>query len=430
MTFLCAVLFFLVPDRPNMSKSFIRSVGSVFTGALIAQLIPIVGTLVLARIFSPESFGVFSVWLGAVLFLGVVLTCRFETSLAIEDDGQPRQAAVVMIQITIGMMSLAAAVLVLLAAFAGIDALTRLPVALLVASVPTAAMVAATQTLQNWAAADGRYRQLTIMRIAQATAIVLLQIVIGLAWTDAVGLGCGYFIGVCFGLLVCIMLMPIQKTQGPSLKVALRAYWKKRRRFAAYSLPADAVNAAASQLPVLIVAARFGAEAAGLLAMAIRMLGAPMSLLAASVLDVFKRHAGQAYRERGECVKEYAHAFRILVGVAALSGIAILVAAEPIFDIAFGQAWLGAGTMAIWLLPRFSLGFVASPLSYMAYIAEKQHIDLLWQLALLIMTFLTLMLANSEKSAVVSYSVGYGLLYLIYIGLSYNYSLGAIKARG
>lgn len=410
-----------------MAKSFLRNVGLVFSGTLIAQLVPIVGTLVLARIFDPASFGVFSAWLGAVFFLGIILTCRFETSLAIEADGQPRRVAVVMIFITIAIMSLAASILIGLAALAGLDAMSRLPAALLAAALPTAALVAATQTLQNWAAADGRYRHLTIMRIAQATSIVLLQIVIGLIWADAVGLGYGYLTGACFGLIVGIVLMPLERKRCTGLKTELLTYWRRHRRFPTYSLPADTVNVAAAQLPVIVVAARFGAEAAGLLAMAIRMLGAPMSLLSASVLDVFKRHAGQAYRERGECRVEYVHAFWILVGVAAVAGVVIAFGAEPVFVLALGEGWIGAGTMALWLLPRFIIGFVASPLSYMVYVAGKQHLDLMWQLALLAMTMATLFLIDSSQWALVSYGVGYGGLYMVYLFMSYRFSFGSSR---
>ena len=408
-----------------MQIKFIRNVGSVLTGSLIAQLIPIVGTLVLARVFDPAAFGIFSAWLGGVLFLAVVLTCRFETSLAVEADGHPRRSGVAMTLVTIGLTSLLAAVLMWLGVILGLDALTRMPVVQLASVVPTAALVAATQTLQNWAAADGRYRHLTIMRVVQAGAIVLLQIAIGLMWPDSAGLGYGYLAGALFGFVVGIMVMPLHVCLCLGLKRQLLSFWSSHRRFPVYSLPADAVNTAAGQLPVLLVAVRFGSEAAGLLAMAMRMLGAPMSLLAASVLDVFKRHAGQAYRERGECRLEYLDAFRILVVIAVAAAVTIVLGAEPIFAAVFGEVWLGAGTMALWLLPRFAIGFVSSPLSYMVYIAGKQQLDLIWQLALLAMTLVTLLLIDSQQWALMSYGLGYGALYLVYLLMSYQFSLGS-----
>ena len=65
-----------------MSKSFIQSVASVLTGTFVAQVIPVIGTLVLARIFKPSSFGIYSTWLGFVLFLSVVMRGRIEMALA------------------------------------------------------------------------------------------------------------------------------------------------------------------------------------------------------------------------------------------------------------------------------------------------------------------------------------------------------------
>jgi O-antigen/teichoic acid export membrane protein len=407
-----------------MSKGFIRSVGSVFTGTLIAQLIPIVGTLVLARIFDPASFGFFSAWQGAVLFLGVVLTCRFEVTLAVEADGAPRRSAVAMTLLTIALCSLVAIILLVLGCLLGAQERTGFPVALLILFVPVAALVSGMQTLQNWAAADGRYRQLSVMRITQSTSIVGVQICVGMLSPDASGLALGYFAGALTGFLVSWFLEPMARNDFVTPWLRLRAFWREKKRFPMFSLPADSVNAAAAQLPVLLVTARFGAEAAGLLAMALRMLGAPMSLLAASVLDVFKRHAGQGYRERGECRAEYLHAFRILLGVASLAAIAIAFGAEPIFALAFGDAWLGAGTMALWLLPRFAIGFVASPLSYMVYVAGKQQLDLVWQVTLLGMTLVTLSFAPTAKDALISYGVGYGGLYLLYLAMSYRFSLG------
>jgi hypothetical protein len=73
----------------------------------------------------------------------------------------------------------------------------------------------------------------------------------------------------------------------------------------------------------------------------------------------------------------------------------------------------------------FTLRFVASPLSYVFYVANKQHIDLIWQCCLLIMTIATLTLANSGHNALFIYSAGYSMLYLIYIALSYHFSKGS-----
>src|SRR3546814_7653118 len=62
-------------------------------------------------------------------------------------------------------------------------------------------------------------------------------------------------------------------------------FWKQQRKFPMFALPAATINTVSAQLPVLIVASRFGTEFAGYLAMSLRLIGAPVTLLGRSVLD-------------------------------------------------------------------------------------------------------------------------------------------------
>ena len=409
-----------------MSKGFIKSVVAVLTGTLVAQVIPVIGTLVLARIFNPASFGLYSTWLGFVMFLGVVLTCRFEMALAVESDGQPRCWAALAIMKTIGITSLFTLLVLGVTMLLKLEFLDKFSLGLLVILIPAAALLAGTQTLQNWAAADGRYRHLSLMRIFQAGSVVGFQVGFGLLASNPFELASGYLAGTLVGLLVGLLLFPPKAGDSISIgsRESLPDFWRRQRRFPAFSLPADAVSAATAQLPIVLVAARFGSEAAGLLAMALRMVGAPMTLLSASVLDVFKRHAAQAYREKSECRAEYLHSLGLLFIVAAGASIAIALFARPFFAKLFDASWSNAGIITLLLLPRFSIGFIASPLSYVVYIVGKQHIDLIWQLALLSMTLMALLLPSTFNAALLFYSVGYGLLYVVYLWMSYHFSCG------
>lgn len=411
--------------KPVLDRQFLRSVSSVIGGTVLAQAIPILGTLVLAYIFDPASFGMFSTWLGGVFLLAVVLTCRFESSLAIQEDGHSREKAVIFTLATIVILSLVAGGGIFFGVMLNIEILSRFSPALIYIATPAAAAIAITQTLLNWAAADGRYRHLTMMRVSQAALIVLFQVIFGIFSPSAKGLAFGYLVGVIASCIFGFKLVSIRFDWPMSFIQSVCDFWKRNSRFPMYALPADAISTATAQLPVVLIASRFGMDAAGLLAMALRLLGAPMALLSAAVLDVFKRHAGKAWRERGECRNEYLQALRVLTIIAVIATLSIALFAEGFFQIAFGNAWVGAGIVALYLLPRFAIGFVASPLSYMIYIANKQPIDLLWQAVLLVMTLVTLLFADSLKNSLLIYGFGYAILYCFYIFISYRLSLGA-----
>ena len=158
--------------------------------------------------------------------------------------------------------------------------------------------------------------------------------------------------------------------------------------------------------------------------MTMRILGAPIGLLGKSVLDVFKRHAASSFRDHGECRSDYVQTFKVL-GLGSLAfSLVMAISSETLFAVAFGETWRASGVIAVWLLPLFALRFMASPLSYMAYIAGKQHVDLFWQIALLGMTLASLNIPQRYDLALQAYSAGYSVLYVIYLALSYRFSLG------
>ncbi len=403
---------------------FWPSVVSVLTGSVLAQLIPVLGTLIIARQYAPTEFGIFSAWLGIVLMLAVAFTARYETAIAIEPDGEPRKVAVVSTLLTTLFFACATFVILIIAILINIAWIDKVPTILLVASIPTALVIAAMQTWQSWAAAEGKYRQLSAMRIIQAASVTILQIGAGVFYATANTLGIAYLVGVIIGLVFSIILMPISGVSTQITLSMIEKFCNKHRKFPIFSLPADTINTAAAQLPVLIVASRFGAETAGLLAMTIRMLGAPVGLLGKSVLDVFKRHAASSFRERGECRDDYIKTFKVL-GLGSIVFCLIMVfSSEALFAAAFGEAWRDSGKIALWLLPLFALSFVASPLSYMVYIAGKQHLDLIWQITLLCMTLLTLYIPQRHDIALQLYGFGYSMLYVVYLIMSYRFSLG------
>ena len=115
----------------------------------------------------------------------------------------------------------------------------------------------------------------------------------------------------------------------------------------------------------------------------------------------------------------------MLAAGALMATAVVMVACEQAFALAFGAPWRTAGAIAIWLMPMFALRFVASPLSYLFYVAAKQHVELAWQLSLLTMTVATLLVPEDYRTALQAYALGYSALYVIYLFLSYRFSLGS-----
>lgn len=139
---------------------------------------------------------------------------------------------------------------------------------------------------------------------------------------------------------------------------------------------------------------------------------------------MFKRRASESWRAIGSCRGPFIETFLVLAAGSTVATLVFWFSGEQIFMLAFGQRWREAGVAAVTLLPLFALRFVASPLSFTFYIAEKQHIDLIWQLGLLAMTLVSLSAFGLYESTLRAYAIGYGGFYVVYLVLSYRFSAG------
>lgn len=191
-------------------NSFWKNVTSVFAGVFIAQLIPIIGSLFIARIFIPEVFGDFSVWLANTTILATLLTLRFETALAIVEDGEKRVKAVFY---TFGISLLISLILgISLLLLLLINRFVPLPFSInttsFLLSIMGALALAGNQIWQSWAAAEGFYKKLTAMRLVQAVFLVVLQILLGLQAPNTMSLMAGFTISGLLSFLMILILMP------------------------------------------------------------------------------------------------------------------------------------------------------------------------------------------------------------------------------
>jgi O-antigen/teichoic acid export membrane protein len=191
-----------------------------------------------------------------------------------------------------------------------------------------------------------------------------------------------------------------------------------------YSLPADSVSSFVAQLPVLIVGGRFGLDVAGQLAMTLKMMAAPVGLLGRAVQDVFKRRAAIDFARLGNCAELYKKMFAVLLPGGILFIVITVGIGEELFVLVFGEEWRQAGEYAVWLSPNFALGFIVSPLSYIVYIVNRQYVDLMWQITLLMTILLALLTPDNTMGALLAYSCAYSLMYLAYIVITYRLSLG------
>ena len=402
------------------APTYWKHVLTVLGGAMGAQALPLLAAPLITRLCSPAEVGAFSVWLGVVAVAAIVATLRLEAAMIL-DHGTEHQAtcfSVVAWSATLIALALTAAGLT--AHALGMPLVSRWSWLALLTVGLGAWLTAYLQTTLAYATSKNAFGQAAKAKIWGAGSIALFQVGLLALGTGGVALITGQLAGLAVGLVAATVLLAPPR---PRLQLLpdqrQRRYLQRHSAFWRFSLPSNLLNVVVGQLPLFMIGARHGALAAGLYALTQRVLAAPISLLASSVLEVFKRQSVHDFQTQGNCREAYGYTFKVLALLGIAPAMVLLLFSPQLFAWVFGETWRPAGELARILAPLCFLNFIASPLSYVFFVAGKQKIDLVWQVALFAMTITSFLVPGTLQASVTLYATGYSLLYLVYLAMSW-----------
>lgn len=411
-------------------SAYARNVLTLMTGTTLAQAIPIAISPILTRLYNPEEFGRFALYMAVAMIASVLATGRYELAILL-----PRQDK--------DALHIAALAMALSIAISGLLLLVVLffahPIAALLGDVALAPwlywvpastlLLGLYQSLNYWSNRKAQYKRLAISRTVQSGSAALAQLGSGYAGSGAVGLVGGQITGQVLATSVLARLIwredhGLIRALHPLRSLALA---KKYINFPKYLIVAHGFNTASGQMPVLLLSALFNTATAGFFTLTQRVMAAPMALVAGALGDVFRQEASQAYVHRGQCKAIYQKSFKRLLLISVGPFTVFFFVAPALFAWVFGEQWRVAGEYAQILTPMAFLQFITSPLSSMYMIAEKQKFDLLWQICLLALvatSFFGGKVFSDERFALAIFSGSYCLMYSINGVISYFLATG------
>lgn len=398
---------------------FWRNVATVMSGATGAQALTLLAAPLLTRLCTPAEMGTFSVWLGVITVASLVATLRVENAMVIDHEkGQQR--------LCFSVVAYFATLLALVLTFGSLCACVLGLPPLETVSWGQMAMVglatwitANVQTTLAYAASHRRFGTAARIKLLQAGTIAASQLALLYAGVDGAALLAGQLIGLGVGLLAGrLLLSPPRARMRLLLDREQRDYLVKHQAFWRYSLPSSLLNTVVGQLPLFMIGIHHGALAAGLFALTQRVIAAPTALIATSVLEVFKRQAVHEFESVGNCHEVYRSTFRALMLLALPPTLVLLLFSPELFGWLFGDNWRPAGELARILAPLCFLNFVASPLSYVFFVAGKQKMELFWQMALFVVTVAVFVTPLTLHQSLFAYVLGRSILYVVYLYMS------------
>ena len=341
-----------------------RAVATLLAGGVLAQALPLLLGPWLTRLYSPEQFGHYHLFLAVAANISVVACARYEFALPMAtDDLQAQALRSLCHRLLAGTVALTALAAVAWAWWLGAVWPLWLPVAVAALGGLSLASLNATRAQ--------RFRRLAGARVLQHGGGALLQTLAGLLHTGLAGL----IIGPIAAALAAWALIGATWQRGvPALAGAWREAARRHRHFPLLNTPHAFLGALQDTLAVALVAASLGPAAAGAWGLALRYLKAPATLVGSALSQVlYPQLAALAALPARPALggpTGVTPAGRALVlrsmGLLALCAAPLVLllwlVGPALFAWAFGPDWADAGALARALALYIGLHFVASPL--------------------------------------------------------------------
>lgn len=363
--------------------SFAQNFAVTFSGTAAVAAIGLLVTPIMARIYPPESYGLFAVFNTIVANVMLFSTLAY-TNAFLLPQLEKRFHALVQLSFLLAVGALALML--------GAVALFRAPLLRLLNAealgdwiyvAPFSVFLYNMSLIMNsWYLRTKDFRKRAGIDVSTSLGGRALTLGAGLLLH---GTSTGLLLGDIFSKIASVGTMYFSGVHRQVGAVwhsfawaRVKAVASEYREYPFFVLPTGYLNSLAGQLPILFLTSSFGTTAVGLYAFSVSLLELPISLIGSAVAPVFLQKATQIYQQEPERLKQLClDLYNKLFYLGLLPFGIITVYGDWIFRFAFGARWEQAGLFTAYLGYFYVFKLASYATSPIYAVFRKQQIVLL-----------------------------------------------------
>lgn len=351
----------------------------LLSGTGFAFMVSYLAKLVLLKLYAPADFGVFAFVVAVVGILAPLVSLRYEDALMLPEEDR-RSAHLLLL--TLGLLAVAC-VLLSVGSFFGEEIAAVFGDPAVVGWVWTIPILLflnrSAKITELWMSRKNRFGTISAGQVVQSSTMTGIRIGWGLVRPSPAGLIFGFALAFAASLSFYTrrLVRSLREALGSGFdRNLLREVAGRYRKFPLFTMPASLLGNTVSQVPVLLLLFFFNSEVLGIYSQAVAVLSIPLSQVGAAVSQVFFVRAVEASRAAElDQLSERVH--RRLVAMAFFPACLVMIAGGDLFEFLFGATWRASGEYLIYLAPWIMLSTVASPLTRIFDVLERQKLELL-----------------------------------------------------
>lgn len=413
-------------------KPFVRNVIILSSGTAAAQIIGMILSPIITRLYGPEAYGLMGTFTAIISIITPVAALTFPIAIVLPKHDREAKG---LIQLSV-LASIALSIIIglfLLVFHQPIISLFNLEdIADYLYLIPLVVLCAGfLQVIEQWLI---RTRQFGISaKVTFLQAIIVNGGKVGVGFFNPVASVLIMFSAITEGLKAILMLFLTRKLNSKLIfrsigkeKISIKYLVNKYKDFPLYRAPEVSLNALSGSLPILLLTFFFGPASAGFYSIGKTVLNIPSQLIGKSVGDVFYPRISEA-ANKGENLTHLIRKATLALGAVGFIPYGIVIIFGPwLFGIVFGEEWVTAGEYARWIALWSFFGFMNQPSVKALPVLSAQSFQLKYTIFMLITRVLVLALGfyvfSSDVIAVALFGVSGAILNLGLILITINLS--------
>ncbi len=390
---------------------FQKNIATLFSGTLLAQLINVIGALFLAKIYAPEFYGAYSVFLSFVSILTIVNSLKLEYVIITDKSEEKSNNMVNAILIIVLIVS--AIHLFLFALFEDFFFKHGIIYIILLLSSITSIFLSNAKLLESYATRKSWFKNIANARVLMAICTVLFQFV--LFYYSVNGLIYGYT-GAVLVLFIFYIFISKNIIKKPDLKLFKNTI-KYHKNIIRFAYPSGLINGVANYILPILILAYFSAAESGVYALGLKVVSVPLFIISSSISQVYFQKASDFFNHAKYKLYDFTKKVA-LTNILIMLAILLVINTIGIYllELFFDKDWENLSIYIV-ILSFFVLGQVAfSPISSLIVIINKMHIGLIFNITLAFINFIAIyvgQLYNNIVYTVLIFSIVGGLSYII-----------------
>lgn len=373
-------MFKLSKYKNIFQDNLLRGTATLSSAAVLGQIITVLSSTILTRLYSPEDFGVQAVFLSVLAPIAVLASLRYEWAIVLPKHNKTALYLLLACFLsTIGVSILALIVVSVWGSYL-VEATNLEAIEPFLLIIPPATlMLGFYQSLNYWFLREKNFSEIAKTKLSQSLSTSFAQISLGWVISGPVGLLIGAILNSSVGT-IRLLSITLNKYAKELSEISLKqmiVVCVKYYKFPVFSVWSSLINSAGLVTPVFMLSHFYSIEDVGSFSLAQRLIAIPITVIGKSIFQVFLSDAPRLVVENPRKLKEkYISTTLILIAIASLIS-AVFWFSPVLFPIFFGNEWQQSGALARFMIPFFISSFAVSSLSILDWL-DRQNWMFYW----------------------------------------------------